>query len=573
MEENKIAVKPVNDLIGSHFFIPSYQRGYRWTTTQVTELLEDIWEFSEKDKSKDEYYCLQPVVVKADGNSWRVIDGQQRLTTIYLILKVLKKEDRFTIKYQTRNMSQEFLENLGEENVIEAVNIDFHFMATAFNLIKKWFDDKKFLDKKFTIKEEFSIALGKSTRVIWYEVGEGVLEKEIFTRLNIGKIKLTSAELIKALLLSSNNFKSDGSRTEHRQKEIASDWDRIEYALQGNEFWYFLNQGPNNVGTRIQFLFDIVAEKKSSSSQDDLFTFHAFDDRLKASKKDKQQIVEEIWKQVKDLFLTFEEWHQDRELFHLIGYLITTGKPIESIILESRDKIKSKFKEELRARIVQDIPEDIHVLSYEDKGDWAEIKKTLLLFNVITTLNEEKQSRFPFHRFKAEGSGVWSLEHIHARNSKGLNTLQQWKGWLKDHEEALIRIDTDKHRDLIADLGAKNNDRLTLEIFNQLFVRVLNIFKEEENVLEIHGIQNMALLDNASNSALNNSIFEVKRKIILDREKRGAFIPVCTRNVFLKYYSSSPTDLTYWTKTDRADYLRSIMNTFDNFIKNQAVIN
>jgi uncharacterized protein with ParB-like and HNH nuclease domain len=87
MENNNISIKTINSLLESDFFIPSYQRGYRWTEQQVTELLNDINEFSPKEienSNEKTWYCLQPIVVKKkDDNEWDVIDGQQRLTTIF----------------------------------------------------------------------------------------------------------------------------------------------------------------------------------------------------------------------------------------------------------------------------------------------------------------------------------------------------------------------------------------------------------------------------------------------------------------------------------------------------------
>lgn len=84
--ENEIKLLSINEIIKEKFLIPSYQRGYRWEKRQVTELLDDIWEFSQQERKKDEFYCLQPIVVKKNGDKWEVIDGQQRLTTIYIIL-------------------------------------------------------------------------------------------------------------------------------------------------------------------------------------------------------------------------------------------------------------------------------------------------------------------------------------------------------------------------------------------------------------------------------------------------------------------------------------------------------
>ena len=85
IDMNKIELREINKLIRESFFIPTYQRGYRWDKQQVTELLNDLYEFKGGDNS---FYCLQPIVVKKrqDGR-FDVIDGQQRLTTIYIIQK------------------------------------------------------------------------------------------------------------------------------------------------------------------------------------------------------------------------------------------------------------------------------------------------------------------------------------------------------------------------------------------------------------------------------------------------------------------------------------------------------
>jgi len=81
-----------------------------------------------------------------------------------------------------------------------------------------------------------------------------------------------------------------------------------------------------------------------------------------------------------------------------------------------------------------------------------------------------------------------------------------------------------------------------------------------------HNISNLALLDKNTNSALNNSVFPVKRRRIFEaeREKEG-YIPVCTKNVFLKYYSKDLLHISFWGKADRRDYLKSITDTLETF--------
>ena len=104
MVENKIELKSVKELLRMKFFIPSYQRGYRWTDQQVKDLLNDLWEFADKKNKDYEFYCVQPLVVREMSSEekkinniaidevwYEVIDGQQRLTTMYIILKKVKK--------------------------------------------------------------------------------------------------------------------------------------------------------------------------------------------------------------------------------------------------------------------------------------------------------------------------------------------------------------------------------------------------------------------------------------------------------------------------------------------------
>ena len=102
MEDNKIYTLTVSEISGKKFFIPAYQRGYRWTEQQVLDLLNDVNEF--KTGGDNAWYCLQPLVVRLmnpedkrlvlenDKSEWyEVIDGQQRLTTTFLIIMEKRK--------------------------------------------------------------------------------------------------------------------------------------------------------------------------------------------------------------------------------------------------------------------------------------------------------------------------------------------------------------------------------------------------------------------------------------------------------------------------------------------------
>ena len=75
--------KLVGDIKGQ-FYVPSYQRGYRWGEDEVTRLLNDVYQNGKRN------YCLQPVVVRKKGATFELVDGQQRMTTLYLIYKYMQ---------------------------------------------------------------------------------------------------------------------------------------------------------------------------------------------------------------------------------------------------------------------------------------------------------------------------------------------------------------------------------------------------------------------------------------------------------------------------------------------------
>jgi uncharacterized protein with ParB-like and HNH nuclease domain len=118
--QDKLCLKNIYELLGERFYIPAYQRGYRWSEIQVTELLDDIWEFSQQASSeKSAFYCLQPIVVVKRNDHWELVDGQQRLTTLYIVLHYLEKEHLrrelheaykkplYTLEYETREVDPE----------------------------------------------------------------------------------------------------------------------------------------------------------------------------------------------------------------------------------------------------------------------------------------------------------------------------------------------------------------------------------------------------------------------------------------------------------------------------------
>jgi hypothetical protein len=76
-------------------------------------------------------------------------------------------------------------------------------------------------------------------------------------------------------------------------------------------------------------------------------------------------------------------------------------------------------------------------------------------------------------------------------------------------------------------------------------------------------------LDSGTNRGYKNSIFPVKRKVIIGKDRNGIFIPPCTKNVFLKYYSDDIGNMQVWSKEDRFWYLEEINNILKDYLREE----
>ncbi len=562
-----LETKLVRDIKGT-FYVPSYQRGYRWGKDEVLRLLDDIY------LNGRNTYCLQPIVVRKRGESYELIDGQQRLTTIYLIYRFLYQmnpgyydEPQFSLIYETRDNSAEFLKTMDLSRKNE--NIDYWFMANAYETIEKWFAEEKRIRDR-AISDCFDLF----TKVIWYEVGENEDAISLFTRLNIGKIPLTSAELVKAMFLSSSG-KNKPDR--EKQEEISLQWDNIEKELHNDSLWYFLtNRTSARYQTRIDLILDLVSDKPADN-REKYYTFFKIDERRK------EMSMEDLWRKIQQTFLVLKDWYENHELYHKIGYLIASEKrTLQEIFRVSENKTKQEFRAMLDSYIRDSIAIQGNYadLSYDKPLDYKRISTLLLLFNVESVRqNGEHTQWFPFDKFKFEQKGKvgWSLEHIHAQQSEGLRTQEMWKEWLSLHipsvrtvPDTFGKIDTDLADEM---QEAINKPKLEGTEFENLQQRVVDLLSVQGNAEYLDSISNLALLRADVNAALNNSTFDVKRNIIIKMDKEGQFIPFCTKMVFLKYYTPSEVNqLHFWGQADRIAYIKAMNRVLEPYLSESITV-
>lgn len=553
-----LEAKPIKDIRGT-FYIPAYQRGYRWERTQVKTLLSDLYQCMEAN-GQEKDYCLQPVVVQKKGElQYDLIDGQQRLTTIYILLRYAQQnfETEFSFKYETREKTQAFLDNMDPQ--LAQTNIDFFHIYQAYTTIKDWLEETFPADTYSQSSALYKLCnyVNESVKVIWYEVGAEADPIALFTRLNIGKIQLTNAELIRALFLSD----TPNGMENRRKYEIAIQWDDIEKQLRDDDgaFWAFITRKrAEDYPTRIDILFDLMCHKQDAE-KDPLFTFFKMEERLKHSDRDS------VWQEVINGFLQLKEWYKDNVYYHKIGYLIASGSnTMADLFDEARGKRKSEFKDRLDELIAESITwrtndkDSYWDLDYHK--DYNRICRILLLFNVQSIISYRVRQRFPFNEYNNE---EWSIEHIHAQNSEGLKTVELQLEWLQKHLPSLKAIHRDELDNELVRAVEKTIDdgRFIRSDFEDIFRRVVNDLSDTTDTDYINTLPNLALLSCGHNTCLSNSTFDVKRNLIIKMDKSGEFIPYCTKMTFLKYYeNSSDVQVHFWGQKDREAYLQAIQH-------------
>ena len=630
---NSFCPKPIADLIdGEHIFvIPSFQRGYRWEEKQVLDLLNDIKQFARSGASGSDSYFLQPVVVKRTffideidnkkKEAWEVLDGQQRLTTLLLILnsivdnlgnqeKNLYSQKLYSLVYTNRP-------NLDFKSLDSKRNIDSFYLSKAKAVIETWFSQE--------LREQRGIDKVKATllykdddqpqvKIIWYEVPESdddLASIRIFNRLNKGKISLTSSELIKALFIMDEERRSKGNTLPAEQ--LAMEWNEMERKFQNDNFWYFIaNSQADNAQTRIDLLFDFVTNRIPGSDSD--YSYRRFQnlyDYSQGTVKERDdcwknasiESMEEAWKLVKSTFDRLEAWHDDNMYYHYVGYLAHQGmSPLDIYNAIESDKQTHKKIDTEHEWTVDDTelslknlivdrsfkkpgqndylsPSEIDSLAYG--SDYVE--RLLLLFNV-EFCRQSCNTRFAFDSFRKT---PWDVEHVDSRNESSLQTFEDCMRWLIG-VRFILKIESnssfsrsDRAKELLdecVELIEASKDNKIASGYNDFYTKVVKYFSadsshDEKDVnletIDKNNISNLTLLDSSTNREYKDAPFPYKRYLILEYDKKGErFIPVCTRNLFLKYYSDSNTgssqlDMMRWNEQDRSCYLEEIHRIVD----------
>lgn len=618
-----MAITSIDKLMGRTFFVPGYQRGYRWGRQEVEALLNDLWEFylqakEKKDEeerenlleeNKNVFYCLQPIVLYKDEQAQEnLLDGQQRLTTIYLLLSYLDSRRReegydkplFTLEYATREDSADFLAKklFAAEGSKVASNVDYHYMRAAYGYIKDWFTQAP--KHPGAAAKLIPLLLdedgkGPNVRVIEYHIEDDSDPIDVFLRLNQGKIPLTDAELTKALFLQSDKY--DAKLLPYVSPKldlIASEWYTYEQQLSVPKFWHFISPyDAQSTPPSIRLLLELAARDLQSATSYQNTTvlwdskkythpcYTIFSDYLQGySGEERLKKIGEIWERIYTIFGLISEWYEDQELYHYVGYLMCTEPSkritlLRKLLKQAKTCTAPEFKASLRRKIGKKIEAIcLNELSYEERP--ADIHWVLLLHNIHQHIFTSEQIRFPFDLYTEE---KWSLEHIYAQQSEPLRKREEQIGFIEEHiatfrqdafgddkETSSLIAELEGIRSKIQEPEKTESERVSL-FENALELITAFEVKHMGDTGSLHGLQNLCLLSRGVNSALSNRTFarkrEVMREIVMTATQE--YIPMATRRVFLKYYSASPKDNAYWRREDAEAYMEHIRSVCKHY--------
>ena len=575
----EMMVSNINDY---KFYVKDYQRGYRWSATEVEALLDDIAEIN------NEKYCMQPLVIRTterqsynkvldkdyrdeSGSSdfYEVIDGQQRLTTILLILNHCEADIRYSIYYE------------------QFRDVDKRYMDKANEAIEKWFKENN-QDKKQICKK-----IMENLFFVWYQIGENKEEssEKIFNTVNSGKVELTNAELFRALLLKANEENNQKEQIE----QIAFEWDTIEQSLKNDEFWYFIAGDENKETTRIDYILELYARVKDSEQENKSNSNPYNDERFSFNivKKEIQNGTDpfEVWKEIVEVYERLYSWYFDDTLYHLIGFLVcceedkknkNKNKKLTSDIVykyykRNQNKIAlqnelwlsakkeiygdpSKKEDRNNKKTAENYIDKIENVRYDDYTSRV-LRAVFLFFNVWTYMQTETKGRFSFYSYKTE---KWDIEHINPQNlneefKDDINETEKeaYIAFLKQYAEGLEKsddLDDKKLSKILQDIISQGKDKYD-EIWKNCVKKI------NENGLE-NNIKNLTLLNSSINRSYGNAFFTEKRKEIIANDEKGVFIPACTKNVFLKYYSQKDVNSIAWTAKDKESYFDKLNECF-----------
>lgn len=199
MSNNQVKRLTIGELCNKNekYIIPIYQRNYAWGKDEIELLIQDI-----SEAKKDKNYYIGSLVVAKREDGYEVIDGQQRLTTLKLLLSYYGKSDNINLEFEHRDESNHSLKKLSSDNNSQKNSIEH-----GFEIIKAY---KNKLSEE--IKDSFFSFLLKNVIILRIEVPKDTELNHYFEIMNNRGEQLEHHEVLKARLMSFLDNKENNER-------------------------------------------------------------------------------------------------------------------------------------------------------------------------------------------------------------------------------------------------------------------------------------------------------------------------------------------------------------------------
>ena len=252
------------------FIIPSYQRGYVWGQERVGQRVNSVVNILESlidGFNNNKEIFLQGITVCEDGNNITLVDGQQRTTFFYLLLKYLNFNGHFSIHYAVREQSDTFLKEFSVAAILNADYAklnneefqDIYFFKKSIFIIDKYLKNIK--------KPDFLDYVKSKVRFLYISIPK---EKAtiIFSMMNGNKAQMLNEELIKSELLRSASLTSELSLISEAENtairsRLAREWDSWLYWWNDKEHQEFFH-----IQTQLGWLLPLANNSDKISFED-----------------------------------------------------------------------------------------------------------------------------------------------------------------------------------------------------------------------------------------------------------------------------------------------------------------
>lgn len=558
----------------SYYYVPLYQRGYKWTANQIVKLLDDINNF---ERQPGKFYCVQNItlVPNKEKKCYNVVDGQQRLTTMSLLLSVLDASELVEKKLQfpensIRHYTNKFVKNwiIGDADLPDSWDEfiahdsnydhqDIYHLFSGYKTIEKWFTQNE------VSKDEFKDKLLQDVKFIC-NVIEGEKEEKIFGNLNSKRIYLDGADLVRAILIT--RVTQEGAKTEtikdivrinERRVRIGWELDHI------NQWWnqrevkaYFKPFMQLSVSGDIHF--DI--EKHPINQLLMLYASSKGWDALSLENIEQLENTTKLYNELQDLHFEMVDWFTHSELYHYLGFLFhqsSVEKDFYEVLAYFRTKCKTKkdFSVYLLQKIEKDLFGDktIDEVFDENKKWYSEEKLVpiLVFLDVIEALKENRKKLHVTAFLKKDND----IEHIYPQNPRN---EKDKRGYLTYLIELNPKILADSR---LVDTGIKDLSEFVMD----------ELIEDYRQKISTDSIGNLVLLYYKINRSLQNKHYAYKRKRVLDEYNAGVYIQPHTLKVFSRYFQDSESEYTdgkFWTQQDIDENENHIKKTMEEFFKN-----